>query len=768
MPLIDDVRAALVRLAPHGWAQLLAAHGFDINQASAGGTALADELRKPLNIQRQLPGFEDFALEGNAAIEPGQPMRSLLYHAFASPNVTSFGGAALGAYPTPREIEAVENYVFGVEPPTIQKLHTLANSAKMAVVVFAVEYRPGPETVSGKYADLCFSRTGVARVGNAPLKYVPNVRGFVPVDDQDLHAFRVLPARYSAYIAVQKKGDEKLHGPMRFSFRQKHPDVFGDDHPDTGDENRDFWVPLHKLFPGNECIKGRTITVQLIARHLNEKIRRVHLYLQSPDNGSFDTGWREPDLSNPPFQFSDGIANFSTDPDMGSGLLVPDAHPLVEEARYQNKPLTFTVPPMLNNEWSPSLLLASDRDTRARHAPEYVHVRSKIQQNGKEKDLNDFADVAGIVNAGNYKARHYVDFTGDGWIEAVCAELAPEFPRSIPAYSLVTAPDFFFNCDQREVMDWWLNRAPKKLRDMLWFQAEPLTLADLRVAPNLQVRVGALKPDFRADDDTVTSLVSMSVSGKQTAGTISRTDRHAWLPDAAAGYFAPGWDVSRDTLGATSHLAAYGLGSPFPEDSKLCAALATFWPAVAPDSARTYSDVFPTVAPLTDEEIGSTGQLPWDGVTGPRVAPGTQDKVDYADFEHVDFVRNSLSGKFSLALTSLINTERYLARVLAMARAYRAVGANTFDEKEAWSVLSFRDIAANDQELATAAGQSGVNFQGAIFRIEIFKRGASVPTNNARTMRFKMLQRTVMFVGGGRDLAVQQPTGNWVPAHVDV
>jgi len=28
-----------------------------------------------------------------------------------------------------------------------------------------------------------------------------------------------------------------------------------------------------------------------------------------------------------------------------------------------------------------------------------------------------------------------------------------------------------------------------------------------------------------------------------------------------------------DQLNGTDHLAAYGLGSPFPEDSKLCAAL---------------------------------------------------------------------------------------------------------------------------------------------------------------------------------------------------
>ena len=53
--------------------------------------------------------------------------------------------------------------------------------------------------------------------------------------------------------------------------------------------------------------------------------------------------------------------------------------------------------------------------------------------------------------------------------------------------------------------------------------------------------------------------------------------------------FAPGWDISVDgRAGGPEHLAAYGLGSPFPEDSKLCAALSAFWPAVAPDAARTF------------------------------------------------------------------------------------------------------------------------------------------------------------------------------------
>src|SRR6185437_1168933 len=90
------------------------------------------------------------------------------------------------------------------------------------------------------------------------------------------------------------------------------------------------------------------------------------------------------------------------------------------------------------------------------------------------------------------------------------------------------------------------------------------------------------------------------------------------------GVFAPGWDISTDRTRASGtqvqHLAAYGLGSPFPEDSKLCAALSTFWPAVAPDATRTFqpNNKWPTVSPLTDEEIGITGNLPWDGETGPH------------------------------------------------------------------------------------------------------------------------------------------------------
>jgi hypothetical protein len=80
MTLIDDVQAVCRRLAPHGWAGLLAQHGLDITALN-----LAEELTRELpDIRRDLPGFEDFAMEGRRGIEPGRPARSLLFHALAS------------------------------------------------------------------------------------------------------------------------------------------------------------------------------------------------------------------------------------------------------------------------------------------------------------------------------------------------------------------------------------------------------------------------------------------------------------------------------------------------------------------------------------------------------------------------------------------------------------------------------------------------------------------------------------------------------------
>ena len=39
-------------------------------------------------------------------------------------------------------------------------------------------------------------------------------------------------------------------------------------------------------------------------------------------------------------------------------------------------------------------------------------------------DLNNDRDMLNTVAEGEYDARHFIDFTGDGWIEASCPAIA--------------------------------------------------------------------------------------------------------------------------------------------------------------------------------------------------------------------------------------------------------------------------------------------------------------------------------------------------------
>jgi hypothetical protein len=751
MALLDAVRAACERLAPHGWAELLGAHGLDI-----GAPDLATELARRLpDVDRDLPGFEDFAAEGERGIEPGIPARSLLYHAFASPNVVAGpDGQEFGEYPTPAELEAVENYVFGVRPPSLPDVLARAAEAPLAVVVFALEYRPSFSTPHQRHADLVFARTGVARVGTAPARYDGRRRGFLPGVDGDPHAIRVLPARYAAFLAMRRPGDEASFVPLRHRRA-------GVEEP--GDASRSFWLPLHKLFPGSECLRGLSLTVGLTTTHVNEKLARIHLALGP------DASWGRPDVDRPPFRFTEGIAALTTEPDLDSGTVVPEPHPaLVAPADYQGEPLTFRVPP--NEPLSSSLNIAAEGLWR--HGPEYVHVRTRVAEDGTVTDLNDEAEVADVVAAGEYRARHYVDFTGDGWVAAVVPELATAVPRQRAAYSLVAAPDFFPSTDQRELTEWVAQRVPSRHRASIW-RIPPDPLSDERFPPNLTLAGSG----FRADDDTVTAIVSAPLAPpvRQTRVEIARTERHSHLPDDAAGVFAPGWDVSVDGReGGPEHLAAYGLGSPFPEDSKLCAALSAFWPAVAPDAARTFapSRNWPTVAPLTDEEIGIAGDLPWDGVRGPRLVEIDGVVVaEYPSLDHADYVTNSLQGRFSLALTGAVEEAEYRTRVLAMARAYDALGIDPerpFGEvvraKASWAVLSFRGQDPADDEAAAAAADASTPLVAPLYRIEVFRHGPlrPHPTDHAR-VRVEVGRRVTLLVDPLVVLS-REDGGPWRPA----
>ena len=721
MALIDDVRAVGNSLATSGWRDLLLAFGLDITAAD-----LAAELARSLpalsSARPSLPGFEDFSLAARRGIEPGVPDRSLLFHALASPAVVrKVNGQPLTKFPTPKQLETVENYIYSLNniSGTAATLRTLVQKrtgaaapagAQFAMVVFAQEYRNASESVHGREASMCFSRTGVCRVGNHQAQYSPDARGYLPHLPGQPDQFCVMPVRYAAYLAWRARGTNTSIGPMR---------------PQNGDGSLNFWVPLHKLFDGPECLTGQNLTLTLTAGHVNEKLRRVHIQT------GFATNVAAPDLTERPFVLRDAeLAAFATDAASGIGLLAPTPHPLVQQAIYRNQRLAYQVPkkgPVLS-----SSLRINPVALNFRRAPEYVHARSRLNADGTVTNLNDpniSSDVAKTVAAGQYLALHHIDFTGDGWILAsLNVNLSLD---SLPAYSLVTAPDFFFSASQRDMMAWSADTTgsiqpaiPNILRKRIW-QVVPSTLADERTAANLQLNpYGA---NFTADT-TLPAVVSLPLTGRSAAQTPeSDAFRHNGLPDAASSVYEPGWDVSRDRTGNTPHLAAYGLGSPFPEDGKLCAALSTFWPSVAPDVARVFSPNprWPTVFPMTDEEVGIIGNLPVDGYPGPRLLEGGA-QVEYVAFDYADYVQAALDGKFTLALTSRVSTEDFRRRVLRMARVYRAVGSLELDSRGQWAVLSFREISAGDSGLLLAQQSTGATLTGLVHRFQIYRHAGQV------------------------------------------
>jgi hypothetical protein len=741
MALIDDIKNICDRLAPLGWREFLkmvTGNSLDIQKANSA--ALAQELTKDVSsIDRSHPGLED--LEGSTlkAIAPGEPSRSLLYHALASPLVVrDHNGNSLAGFATPSELDLIENYIFSLAPVDIQQFVAKnGGSKKVAVVVFSYEYRPAAHTVDGRHADLTFSRTGIARIGTARAHYVDAARGFSPEDDDNPHNFRVIPAKFSAWLAVKKKGAETRVSP-----------ILDNEEGQASDESkRDFWVPVHKLFPGAECASNMTVTVELSSTLFNLKIQRIHAFLgTTPLPNEF------------PYVIKDTeIGDFSTDKDVGPGWLSPKVRlSLVEPAIVNGTPVTFPVSKKNIDDFA--AFDPSKTDPNNSGVPSYVHARTKVE-NGTFEDLNDQPNVVSAMKKRSYDALHYVDYTGEGWITAKSPEISALNLKFLPAYALVSAPDFFPGSGQFELSEWSRSSLiPKSFKQSLWSWGNPenpnsgplrpTPLSEIRLPANLQLPGSPFDPA----DSTISALV-----GRGDRSSIPNVwpmqpsiNRSSSLPDDAAGVFAPGWDVSRDKLpgpNGAAHLAGYGLGSPFPEDSKLCAALSTFWPAVAPDVFRTFvtsiGNTNGTVAPLTDEEIGQVGSLPWDGISGPKeVMINGESFVEFASFLNADYVRQAVQNRFSIRLTAQINAEEYESRMLAACRIY-SVLANLGDiriERNNWLMFSFRAVSSGDPELQKAQAESGTILKGNVYAARLCRIVPVVsPKPNARTDRMPLV-----------------------------
>ncbi|MEI8381510.1 MAG: hypothetical protein WCJ09_15385 [Planctomycetota bacterium] len=755
-PLIEGVSAVCRRLAPLGWRELLldATDGeFDLLAAD-----LSLELGKPLSrIDRTCRGFGDFARHGDRVISPGEPDRSLLYHALAAPSVVaSSDGQKLRGFPTLAEIETVENYIYAARKATLDELKKGLERDEVSIVVFALHYRNAPMSANERHAQLCFSRTGIAHLGTIEPLYDARLRSFANIDESRPYDFRVTPRRFAPFLARRVIG---FNGS------------FGLQDPQDGDNTRTFWVPIHKLFNGKECIADMDLQIELSSGMRNDEIASFHRIVQGQ---GLTTSWTGNDLEQFPFVIKDErIASLSQREDDGEGLLVPKPAPLIQRAEYKGELLTFPVHNALSrfskniqisslfvmpaaaapNE--PGYYLDADQDS-PRTAPEYINIRHRVK-NGKVETLNSRPDLMEVIRKGGYDALHYTDSSGDGWIAATCQQLHDRgVTNSRAGFCLVGLPDFLPKINQRDLMRWWQNEVPKPLRATLW-TVPPLALSHARIAANVELPIG-----FNLHDTTVTAIVSqISPAGcDQQTLPVQKPNgplnfEKVGLPDGSPGLFDPGWDVSigvRSTNGGKDihkYLVGHGLGSPFIEDAKLCAALGAYWPGLAPDATRQYQPEkwldgipypWPSIVPLTDEELGmvptSNGKrIPWDGVRGPqRRTEGDRDVVAYQDMEHVDYI--DILGTMTAVLTVRTEPADYKARTLAMAAVYWSLGIREGNptrpdnyrrlmrEKSDWAVLSFKIVSTSDTELRAATASLKHSFAGShIYRFEIFRWG---------------------------------------------
>ncbi len=791
--LLDDIASACARLAPLGWrGVLLGATGGQLDIAARD---LKSELAKPLSrIDRTYPGFGDFNIAGTQAITPGDPNRSLLYHALASPTVVAdHRGNRLEGFPTLAEIETVENYVYGADPPTLAELATRADGRQLGIAVFALQYCNTPSSVRGRHAELCFARVGIARLGSIEPFYDAARRIFAAGDESRPYDFRVMPRRFAAYIAVLMNGADPRFGPQ---------DAL------PGDKDLGFWVPLHKLFSGRECISGLDLRLELACGLRNDELAHFHRYL---DLNGLENNWTGEDLKNFPFVIKDElIGSLSRRPDFGFGVLEPRASPLVVPAQYKGRPLTFPMDRRFTSEPDhflfssmeilpatfegdePGYLQDAAQNTQ-RPGPQYINVRHRLLPNGAIDNLNDRPDMMEIIHNGGYEAQHYIDAAGDGWIEARCPQLDDVIPARMPAYCMVGLPDFFPKMTQRALMLWWENAVPKEVRAALW-ALPPFALSQRRIAANITLPVA-----FSLQDTTVTAIVTQpgNAEGPVQAPNGPIPGEKTGMPDSSPGLFDPGWDTSQGIYFTDpgrelqKFLAGYGLGSPFPEDAKLCAALGNYWPGVSPDATRQYAPgkrfsgelyPYPTITPLTDEEIGMVPvpdgtYMPWDGVRGPemRIIEG-KPVVAYADIDRVDYIDRI--GTMTAALTGRIDAAEYQARTLAMEAVYWALGIRDPDffehdeEREAvpkilrakadWAVLSFRTMGATDPKMAAAEQATGVRLDGPRrYRFHVYRWGQETPDpNDMRTVLVEVLDQAVACVSGNTVL-LQRNGGPW-------
>ncbi len=739
------------RLGPH-WASYFNTAGLDLTKVTQED--FRDRLTAPIKVNFGAPGLEDLSPQCQRGIEPGDPALSLFYHALASPHVhPSEIESTPENYPTIADLEVVENFIYAAAEMTVDKLRAKAKGHPLAIVVFAYEYAPAEDTVHGLYADLCFSRTGICRVGNAVPHYEPQARGFFPYVEGSPNA-HVVPARFGAFVAFQQAGQRGTVGPQDFL---------------KGDEKLGFWVPIHKLFRGPECIQTFDLDLAFEVAHVNEKIRKVHLQLQSE---KVDTGWTPEQMTGTPFVITEQLASFC----QSQGLMIPFVHdPLVSPAKTSDgKYVGFKVP--ANHDLGESALWL-DKDANTRSSPEFVHVRYKIDEKEGTQELvylpdTTSQDIVQVLKQGEFEAANFVDWTADGYIKANCPALVQALNGntnqtvSLAAYSILAQPDFFPLVTQRGLTA-WVKESP--LKAFIWPDQGiiPNPLSETRLPANITLKGAA----FDSADTTVSAIVGKPRPDQPASTPLKlireQPNRQSTLSCRSSSLFDPGWDISGssldpDTAKGPAFMANYGLGSPFPEDTLICSALGSFWPGAVPDTTRFFPpSSYPGTTPLLDSEAD------WPAVNRPQVRGNS---IDYHALTYADFVKALYEGQFNYARFAQVSLSDYILRTTVTARFYQYLQTTgALDAKDPTQRLKFI-ITSFDTGKIPAQVQGKWNTPaGQTFKIQ-FGKALNVSGNgfhprtipNPRITTTNVDSLRVIYVGPSQVAHEDQPgSGNW-------
>jgi hypothetical protein len=711
---LEDVALEYLRSLDRAWIDLFKqVAGLDLLSPS-----LREDLQQRRRIDRMQPGFGDFDPGSELAIAAGDPASSLIYHALASPLVKPTG-LAQSSYPSIAQLDLLENYILSLKP-----LPASAIPQDAVVAVFAYEYRPAPATTHRRQADFVYSRTGVSRVGEAPPAWDGGNRCWLNIEPAG-SAFSVMPARYASFLAVPRSRSATGVSVL-------------DDEQD-GDHERTFLLPIRKLFGGEGCIEGCELTLAFQEFHRREKLRRV---------------FTESDIEKPPGLDGPPYLRDSTQPDkivlletVGASLIVSSKpEPLVRLAQLSSGEIaSFIVPrrcelPIVDfalnrNNGSPStfmiitggLALAgleaflqtfASVDLRPRNAPEFVNIRHRLTDDPAHA-IQDLSRALGddfdyIVASGEYRAALFEDSICDGCIVATVDGL-PVVHSSVPAFSVIAAPKFFPYADEVDIQD-WVEEFPSHNRQDQFQKGGPTPLHLGRFPPNLTlVMPGTSALAFSPKDETAVAIVGQPYAA-QTGPTQTKLPARdlrpehrttTFLTDGCSGVFAPGWDVTFAEISGTRFYATFGLGSPFPEDVKLCAAANAFWPAASPDAARTFKRG-PTAIPMLDAELGYHAQNPrrpageppsfgWDGEQGPFITEGA---VNYASMTRSDYVSHAFADRtFSGARLRNVDSTELIARMDALRLCIQILPeeARTVSHTSLWLVHAEKLAAAPPQ-----------------------------------------------------------------------